>query len=98
MTGATAWAVPEAVLPLWAELTAAAASTREVVPCAGHGAPYWHGDEEEQEAAARACLECPLMRLCDRYAAAAGERWGTWGGRTEQERRQEQRRAKETTG
>lgn len=84
-----AWVVSEEALPLWGRLVSAAASTREAVPCAGHGAPFWHGDDEEQEAAARACLECPLMSLCDDYAAAADERWGVWGGRTERERRTE---------
>lgn len=78
--------VPAAASAEWARLTDRASACLEVLPCAGHGREYWFGSRLEQETAARACLECPLMVECGQYADAARERHGVWGGRTEWER------------
>lgn len=80
--------VPAGAEAEWARLRDGIAALPVAVPCAGPGRPFWHStDVAEQAAAARACLECPLLDRCDDYATAAGERSGVWGGWTEQERR-----------
>ena len=38
-------------------------------------------------AAKRVCTECPVRTQCLEYALANGERFGVWGGLSEQERR-----------
>lgn len=55
-------------------------------PCAGPGRDRWLGTEQEQRAAADACMDCPVLRPCDAYATAADERAGVWGGFTARER------------
>lgn len=92
-----AHSVPAGSEAAWGRLSAAVMAGPAVVPCAGRGRALWHGTAGEQVVAARACLECPVMVLCDRYATAAAERFGTWGGLTESERREAQRRAQEMT-
>lgn len=90
--------IPAGAESAWARLQDEAARSPVVVPCAGYGWRLWHSeDDEEQAAAARACLDCPVMVLCDAYASTAGERWGVWGGVTEKDRRRAQRRAQEMT-
>ena len=80
--------VPAGAEAEWARLRAGIAALPVAVPCAGPERPFWHStDVAEQAAAARACLECPLLDRCDDYATAAGERWGVWGGTTDKERR-----------
>ncbi|TDP78441.1 transcription factor WhiB [Brachybacterium sp. AG952] len=82
----------------WARLRDGVATAPTVVPCAGAGRPLWHSESEtEQGAAARACLECPVMVLCDAYASTADERSGVWGGWTEKERRRARRRTRRAT-
>ena len=80
--------VPAGAEAEWARLRAGIAALPVAVPCAGPERPFWHStDVAEQAAAARACLECPLLDRCGDYATAAGERWGVWGGTTDKERR-----------
>jgi hypothetical protein len=38
--------------------------------------------------AKRLCLACPFMNACLSYALAADERWGVWGAKSAEERRQ----------
>ncbi|MEV7175203.1 WhiB family transcriptional regulator [Kitasatospora sp. NPDC093679] len=45
-----------------------------------------HGQERE-DAAKRVCTRCPVRGQCLEYALAADERYGIWGGLTEDERR-----------
>jgi WhiB family transcriptional regulator, redox-sensing transcriptional regulator len=39
-----------------------------------------------------ACAACPVRRQCSEYAAATAQKFGIWGGTTEQERHRERRR------
>lgn len=63
-------------------------------------------EKDEREAVAKAaCARCNVRSQCLEYAIKAQERYGIWGGLTEQERRAvvrrrsaEQRAAARTTG
>ncbi|MCD2191348.1 WhiB family transcriptional regulator [Actinomycetospora sp. SF1] len=46
-------------------------------------------------AAKRICTTCPVRAACLSVAVATGERWGVWGGTTEDERRAIRRRQRE---
>jgi WhiB family transcriptional regulator, redox-sensing transcriptional regulator len=42
---------------------------------------------EAREARAKAvCARCPVIRECAAYALTAGERYGVWGGLSEEDR------------
>ncbi|MGX6509368.1 WhiB family transcriptional regulator [Rhodococcus sp. SJ-2] len=63
------------------------------------GAIFFHPDnergeprEERIEAAKRICHSCPVSMQCLRYALESGERYGVWGGMTEEERKAARRR------
>ncbi|MEV8093171.1 WhiB family transcriptional regulator [Kitasatospora sp. NPDC085879] len=43
--------------------------------------------QEREAAAKRVCTRCPVRGQCLEYALAADERYGIWGGLTEDERR-----------
>lgn len=58
------------------------------------GSLFFHPDNERGEAresrvvaAKQICAACPVRRQCLRYALESGERYGIWGGMTEEERR-----------
>lgn len=87
--------VPAGAEAEWVRLRAGIAALPVAVPCAGPERSLWHSTDVAEQAAARACLECPLLDRCGDYATAAGERWGVWGGTTDKERRagRETRRA-----
>ncbi|WP_030747776.1 WhiB family transcriptional regulator [Streptomyces sp. NRRL S-31] len=40
-----------------------------------------------EEKAQEICRNCPVSALCGAFAAASGQRYGVWGGRTEAQRR-----------
>jgi WhiB family transcriptional regulator, redox-sensing transcriptional regulator len=48
--------------------------------------------EEEAGPALAFCTVCPIRRDCLAWALKNGERYGVWGGTTEQQRRRLQRR------
>ncbi|NHU41782.1 WhiB family transcriptional regulator [Rhodococcus opacus] len=55
---------------------------------------FFHPDNERGEtrnrrirAAKRVCRTCPVLEACLRYALQADERYGTWGGLSEDELR-----------
>jgi WhiB family transcriptional regulator, redox-sensing transcriptional regulator len=48
--------------------------------------------EEEAGPALAFCTVCPIQRDCLAWALKNGERYGVWGGTTEQQRRRLQRR------
>ncbi len=48
--------------------------------------------EEEAGPALAFCASCSLKELCLAWALKNGERYGVWGGTTEQQRRRIQRR------
>ena len=72
--------------PLDAALEARAPSE---VPCRADQlpTPIWTSEDEAvQRAAALACLECPVLRECRRYALAHPAEAGVLGGLTERDR------------
>ncbi len=52
---------------------------------------FAHDDARIHEALT-VCSRCPVRQECLEHALATGERYGVWGGTTEQERRQMARR------
>ncbi len=63
------------------------------------GAIFFHPDNERGEpreervaAAKRICQVCPVRAQCSSYALESGERYGVWGGMTEEERKATRRR------
>jgi len=55
---------------------------------------FFHPDNERgpersarAQAAKQICRRCPVQKECLRHALSAGERYGTWGGLSEDERR-----------
>ncbi|WP_241385103.1 WhiB family transcriptional regulator [Rhodococcus sp. CH91] len=62
------------------------------------GALFFHPDNERGQArenrvaaAKDVCARCPVRARCLRYALESGERYGIWGGLTEEERAQARR-------
>lgn len=47
---------------------------------------------ESTRDAKRVCYGCPVIQACLRYALAAGEEWGVWGGLSAPERRRLKKR------
>ncbi|MFI9340010.1 WhiB family transcriptional regulator [Streptomyces sp. NPDC052773] len=43
-------------------------------------------------AARRVCAACPVREQCATWAIQTGERWGVWGGMSQQELRRRRRR------
>jgi WhiB family redox-sensing transcriptional regulator len=88
-----AWQVPAGALGAWVELRLAVASLLPSrPPCSTDPEAWWSTRASEskaarQDAAVAGCLTCPLLQPCRRYALAAGERDGVWGGLTPAERR-----------
>ncbi|WP_354644825.1 WhiB family transcriptional regulator [Kitasatospora camelliae] len=52
-------------------------------PSGERGTPH----DEREQAAVAVCARCPVRSECRRYALAAREPYGVWGGLTEDERR-----------
>jgi len=48
------------------------------------------------EPARRICAACPVRSECRDHALATGERWGVWGGLSENDRRRLRRQARRT--
>ena len=65
---------------LLAELTEAAATAPEPLPCQVRHEPFHSESAFQRSTAAKSCASCPLLELCDQYADAPGEWWGVWGG------------------
>ena len=79
--------IPEHARDAWLELAGVLAATGPA-PCEiGDPEAWWpvRGDSPDAVAASEGC---PAREPCLRYAVAAGERWGVWGGLTAAERRQ----------
>lgn len=62
------------------ELAEAARTAPDSVACHAHPDAFTSEFATERERATRLCQGCPIRDLCGRYAAAARERWGVWGG------------------
>lgn len=56
------------------------------------------GEWPKVRAAKLICAACPVRAECLDYALASGERFGVWGGLSEDERRAELRRRRELAG
>lgn len=77
--------VPTHALPAWEALRSALLPERGI-PCAGPARDDWHGSRKQQQRAADACLDCPILTPCQTYALTADEPDGVWGGTTQHER------------
>lgn len=56
--------------------------------CRGADTAMWFPDPKEPAEAAKAvCAGCPVRDECLDYALASRQRFGVWGGMSEQERR-----------
>jgi WhiB family redox-sensing transcriptional regulator len=53
---------------------------------------FFPTSEEEAGLALSYCAACPVREICLEWAIQNGERYGVWGGTTEQERRRLMRR------
>lgn len=55
----------------------------ELVPCTvkARGYLWLSEDQEEQQAAALGCRDCPALNACRAYVTEWPERSGVWGGR-----------------
>ncbi|MFD0408611.1 WhiB family transcriptional regulator [Kitasatospora sp. NPDC127116] len=54
-----------------------------LLPCAGQ--PELYDTPDTQPEAAALCARCPVRQACDTWAVDHAE-WGTWAGRTDQDR------------
>ena len=79
--------VPEHARREWEQLMS---SITEPTPCAGPNRDDWTGTAAQQERAADACHDCPVMHACLTYADTAGEAAGVWGGLTAPQRATQQ--------
>ncbi len=60
----------------------AAVKAGQSVPCRQPDAYGWLSDDPDlHAAAAKACKDCPVIKLCRAAAADSRERFGVWGGR-----------------
>jgi WhiB family redox-sensing transcriptional regulator len=65
--------------------------------CRGENPEQWFTPGRDAEAAAVAvCATCPVQVECLSHALRHGEEHGVWGGKTEAERAQIRRRARQT--
>lgn len=83
--------IPPAAVDAWRTLSEVL-EVHGAPPCgsSGHPEAWWPDLSPEglelAETAVSACMSCPAIEECLAYALAADERFGIWGGRTEQER------------
>ena len=69
---------------------------REAAVCRGVEVRLFYPDSGRQAGPAKAwCAVCPVRGACLEHALTAGERWGVWGGLTEDERRAVRRQRRE---
>lgn len=55
--------------------------------CRGQNTEIWFGDHlVETEYALDTCADCTVINNCLEYALAGDERFGIWGGKTQDER------------
>lgn len=70
---------------------------RDVAVCRRADTRVFYPDSDRQARAAKAwCAACPVRPDCLEHALSVGERWGVWGGATEDERRALRRARRET--
>ncbi len=67
--------------------------------CGGNPAPFFGPEDEDELARLRReneakaiCAGCPVRDQCEMSATSRPEKWGVWGGDTEDERRNRRRR------
>lgn len=57
--------------------------------CANVAPDLWFPvNPEHSGPAIRICAVCPVVAACREYAIESGQRWGTWGGLTQQQLRE----------
>lgn len=55
-------------------------------PCIQDPDLWWSVNRGEQIRAARHCLTCPMIDLCEKYLAASNEPHGVWAARLPEDR------------
>lgn len=48
---------------------------------------WFPANREDSVPALAICAVCPVVRACREYAIESGQRWGTWGGLSQNELR-----------
>lgn len=87
--------VPPHALPAWGALRVALLADPDT-PCAGPARNDWHGSRKQQQRAALACLDCPILAACKTYALKADEPDGVWGGTTQHQRAEKRAAGRKT--
>lgn len=69
---------------------------RDLANCAGTDPRVFYADghhaREQSQTARRICGNCLVRTACGNWAIRTGERWGVWGGMSQQELRQRRNR------
>lgn len=63
------------------------------IPCLVRRDVWTASDDTSQQAAARACLDCPALAACRAYVDTYPEPEGVWAGQTPKQRTKSQRKA-----
>lgn len=61
---------------------------QHLAACRGHDPELWFPFTGEETQPKRVCAACPVRAACLQYALDTGQRYGVWGGLTEDERRE----------
>lgn len=91
----TSLGVPEHALSTWRALRSAVIAEPDT-PCAGADRNDWYGSRKQQQRAATACLDCPILTACKAYALTADEPDGVWGGTTQHQRAEKRAAGRKT--
>ncbi len=76
----TGFGIRPAALPSWLELHSALLDLTTPTPCQSAPGVWTSDDPAERATASRACIGCPVILLCDRFARLNRESSNVWAG------------------